>query len=110
MNIKSIKSNSTCPFITFGTQAAEQLRDARLTRRVDHEGECFETPRRPVDLGIAAASDFAVVIVDVAVKKHMQNPQANFPKDDDCLNFQWAGVVFWALVFIRIRIRTQHAC
>lgn len=70
---------------------------------MDHEGQVFEMPRRPVDLGIAATSDFAVVILDVALKKQMQNPQDDFSKDYDCLNFQWVGVIFWALVFIGIR-------
>ena len=69
-----------------------------LTRRVDGEGQCFEMPRRAVDLGIASAPDFPVVILDVAFKKQMQNPQDKFPKDYGRLNLQRAGVVFWALV------------
>lgn len=79
-----------------------------FTRRVDGEGQCLEMPRGPVDLGIASAPDFPVVILDIAFKEQMQNPQDNFPKDYGRLNLQWAGVVLWALVFIGVRVQTQH--
>lgn len=75
---------------------------------MDSEGQCLEMPRGPVDQGIAPAPDFPVVILDIAFKKQMQNPQDNFAKDYDSLSLQWVGVVFWALVFIWIRVRTQH--
>lgn len=67
-------------------------------------------PCRSVDRVIASVSYFAVVMLNVALKKEMQNPQNNFSKDYDCLNFQGVGVVSWALVLIWIRVRTKHTC
>lgn len=67
-------------------------------------------PRRSVDHVIASVSYFAVVILHVEFKQEMQNPQNNFSKDYDRLNFQWVGVVSWALVLIWIRVRTKHTC
>lgn len=67
-------------------------------------------PCRSVDHGIASVSYFAVVVLNVAFKKEMQNPQHNFSKDYDRLDFQRAGVVSWAHVLSWIRIRTEHTC
>lgn len=89
---------------------AQEEQECCVARRVNGEGQRLEVPCGPVDLGVAAAPDLPVVILDVAFKKQMQEPQDDFPKDYDCLNLQWVGVVFWAFVFTWIRVRTQHTC
>lgn len=77
---------------------------------MDQQRESFQVPGRQVDHGVAPVSHFVVVILDVALKKEMQDPQDNLPKDYDCLNFQWVGIVSWALVLNWIRVRTKYTC